>query len=311
MIHNNTSARLESIGTLNPAAPCVVWDTSKDGNTIVGGSDNKPFRWDRASGIVAIPFLAGHTAGDATCVSRDGTAIAGSSQSGANHALWRWTPGGGTVAISSIDALAKRARGMSNDGTIVVGFRNVLGGFQAIRWTSGTGLVDLPLLAGGLYAQAYCISGDGLVIGGVCKTAAQPEGLPVLWTDAGATITEISLLSGFNYGFVYALSADGSVATGHVGEDTGYTEEGFRWVPDVMSSLGPYIYPHGISKDGRFIIAGDEDLSENVLISVDGGKRIINATVSSVQFGGIAENGLIFGMTGTYIGTMYRAVMVH
>src|SRR5262245_45610962 len=60
------------------------------------------------------------------------------------------------------------ARDVSADGTVVVGNS----GNQAFRWTASDGMIQLPRLPGGSYAECYAVSQDGLYAVGKSEIGA-------------------------------------------------------------------------------------------------------------------------------------------
>jgi len=131
----------------------------------------------------------------------------------------RWTRELGTVAIGTGMAWAG-----TPDGSLIVGFNSN----GAWYWTAETGALVIPGLA-----QAYCVSRDGVWVGGGRGGSSWAE----VWSAATGVLT---IPAG---GPLFGLSADGSVAVG--GQDPA-----FRAINRVPTLMPPNTYGRAVSVDG-------------------------------------------------------------
>src|SRR5262249_21120537 len=106
--------------------------------------------------------------------------------------------------------------GLSTNGSVAVGNSYVNGsGDRAFPWAKGTGMVDLGLLPGGLYADATGVSGDGSIVVGYCYVGSHLRAFS--WT-ATTGMVEIGAMPGVTGDtFARAISADGSTIVGRSG----------------------------------------------------------------------------------------------
>ena len=223
----------------------------------------------------------GYTETIARDVSADGSAVVGTSWSSSGCEAFRWTQETGIVGLGSLpDHGSTEAYGVSYDGSVIVGsIRNSEGREKAFRWTRGSGMVRLKD-EDYLYSRAYCVSGDGSVVGGetliywsVFSTEAcrwtndeAPIGLGYFnWCDSWSGL--------YFYSEVRDMSNDGSIL---VGEST-YNYPGcnccitaaFIWTAeDGMVNLGDLLGgsfkgAHGVSGDGSFVVGVSDNLQRN------------------------------------------------
>ena len=145
--------------------------------------------------------------------------------------------------------------GISTDGSVAVG-DSVGGSERAFRWTAASGMVDLGLLPGGLYAEATGVSGDGSIVVGSCVTA-DVHGHAFRWTAATGMV-DIGALPGVTGAGARGISADGSTIVGVSGH-------AFRWTQATgMIDLG--VLPGGsvsdataVSADGSVVTGNSSD----------------------------------------------------
>ena len=85
---------------------------------------------------------------------------------------------------SAAPARSERRHAISANGQIIVGQVGNVGlvGNQAAVWSPSGSCTELlpPLEAGGI-AQAWAVTGDGSIIGGIAKPVSQPFSVPVRW----------------------------------------------------------------------------------------------------------------------------------
>lgn len=164
---------------------------SRDGSVIVGYGatstrTNEAFVWTQAGGMVALGVTASHTSDPGAFsigsdVSADGTVVVGYSQATSGNAeAFRWTSGGGMVALGLLPGgNSSAALGVNADGSVIVGSARrpstVVPSIQdtvAFRWTSSGGLqtVEDWLAANGVavgsntFTDAVAVSDDGNVL---------------------------------------------------------------------------------------------------------------------------------------------------
>jgi hypothetical protein len=131
----------------------------------------------------------------ALAISRNGTAVVGSSECGA----YRWTSATGTVLISP-PGVAAEPTAVSDDGTTVAGFQTNPGG--TFRWSSGSGYQLLPVAT----SREVALSADGTTVAGNAAAG------PFVWDSAHG----VTSLGGI-FAVATALSADGSTVYGGAG----------------------------------------------------------------------------------------------
>jgi uncharacterized membrane protein len=93
-----------------------------------------------------------------------------------------WPVAGGS-ALLGCNSDVGEAHAISANGQIIVGQIGAAGQLsnQAAAWyPSGSCTEFLPPLAAGEWAQAWAVTGDGSIIGGIAKTVSQPA-VPVRW----------------------------------------------------------------------------------------------------------------------------------
>lgn len=199
---------------------------SADGSVVVGNSISGPgreaFRWTATEGMVGLGDLPGGGVGgiffrsDAFGVSADGLVVVGFGTSDLGREAFRWTDGGGMVALGDLPkgfgSLQSIAHGVSGDGSVVVGCGRCFGDdHEGFRWTADGGMVglgNLELPEGSFKITPTAVSADGLVVVGDTRQSNTREAFR--WTANGGMVP----LGGAQDSRVLAVSADGSVAVG-------------------------------------------------------------------------------------------------
>ncbi len=105
---------MQDLGLLPGGSWSVGTGASTNGSVVVGYADTNvncppgiagacqvPFRWTKATGLVALPILPGKGGSTATGVSADGKAVVGyAAWNCCDWVAWRWTAATGTQAVS-------------------------------------------------------------------------------------------------------------------------------------------------------------------------------------------------------------------
>jgi len=161
---------------------------SADGSTVVGysgyynllnGKDIEPFLWNEQRGMIGLGHLpGGDSDGYATCVSSDGSLIAGYSSSflGREAFIWREETGIAGLGIPANEGFrSTMASRMSADGNIIVGWGHIVDSHlsEAFIWDEVNGIRNLTNLLENEYGldlmgwrlrDASGISDDGKTI---------------------------------------------------------------------------------------------------------------------------------------------------
>ncbi len=185
---------------------------------------------------------------EAQGISADGSVVVGYSynQDGYEEAF-RWTAGGDIVGLGT-GSDESYGYAASTDGSVIVG--QVDG--QPFRWTSGSGVVPLGHLAGGVYAKAFSVSGDGSIVVGYDSDSpnyagyrwTQSTGMQPLGVSGGSSINDIS--------------SDGTVYVGYLGNEAFRLTSTDGLVP-LRTSTGGYSIALGVSADGSVIVGNMDD----------------------------------------------------
>jgi probable HAF family extracellular repeat protein len=153
-----------------------------DGGIIVGYVRDRAARWqpDGAGSWVMqdLGTLGGSTS-YAYDVNGAGTVVGYSSLASGSSAAFRWTAGGGMVALPMGGGSGARALGISESG-VIVGDYIVATRQVPVAWPAAGGLVPLPLCSGAVGGHALDINVSGVVVGdcGFSKTFQAVRWLP-------------------------------------------------------------------------------------------------------------------------------------
>jgi probable HAF family extracellular repeat protein len=254
-----------------PGNSCVAHAASYDGGVIVGSSvfSNGPirgWRWTAAAGALPIGTLVPGGTDEASClaVNRDGTVIAGSS----NSQAFRWTQSGGMVGLGNLGGLNpySAAWGISADGSVLAGFTSTPRGFEAFRWTQATGMTVLGDLPGGTVdGRFYALSADGSTAVGYGTSDLAYEA--TMWRESTGMVSLGQLPGGSGNAVAEGVSSDGSVIVGFADDGSIFQSAAFVWdaqhgmrdLNQVMASLGVSlngwkpVSATSVSADGRSI----------------------------------------------------------
>ncbi len=204
-------------------------------------------------------------------ISADGTVIVGNTSD--QYETFRWTEATGVVTLgrATLPAIGVAAGvpDVSDDGTRISA--TILGADSTYAtqgvWTMGTGWQELmpPLPPhGGLidqsYGSAWCISGDGNVVGGLYWRPGQPDGSAhaTSWTDGGG-VTDLG--SNGHDSRANACDADGNVVVGWASIADG-TWQPTAWVDGVLTTLeatAGFCEAHAVTPGGTTILGSTYD----------------------------------------------------
>lgn len=216
-------------------------DASLTGSVVVGGSGAGAFRWTAGDGMVGLGVSTSLSSSAASCVSADGSIIAGYVFSGSSTSeVFRWELGKGATFLGDVPGgpLTSVARRMSPDGSTIVGRGASALGTEAFRWTVAEGMVGLGDLPGGGYSsEAWGVSADGSIVVGKAWSARGGEAF--IWDAASGMrslqdmlVNDAGLdLAGWTLTETRAISDDGRVIVG-VGTDPDYMSQGV-WIAIV------------------------------------------------------------------------------
>lgn len=227
---------MEGIGLLSSTSTYAEANAiSSDGNVIVGYGDIHPpdspfnfnteiFSWTSSTGMsVPVNLPQGYRNRQASCVSYDGSVIAGTVQwfPNSDYEAFRWTADQGMVSIGELPGgFGSSAYAISSDGSVIVGSSNSSNDTQAFRWELNHGMVGLGYLPESHRSVATGVSSDGSIIVGSSATLSgnaafiwdDNNGMQDLRTmlisDYGINLTDWTLSS------ASAVSADGSTIVG-------------------------------------------------------------------------------------------------
>jgi len=190
----------------------------RDGSSIVGncrqqGGSFEAYRWTTSAGIVALGAPAGYTGTYASCVSRDGSVVAGTTGAG-DPAAFRWTATTGSVVI----APAKNVIHMSDDGSVIVGNGALSpGDDRHFRWTAA-GAVELLPLPSDSQSSVTWLSSDGATMAGISYDLMTPQrpSRAVTWDADGKAHSIADLLQAAGVDLCGTILTDVSYGDGHL-----------------------------------------------------------------------------------------------
>ncbi|MBI5275111.1 MAG: PEP-CTERM sorting domain-containing protein [Burkholderiales bacterium] len=252
-------------------------------------------------------FVAGLGYSEATAVSADGAAVAGTAKDAQGLPLaFRWSQAGGAQSLGLLTGGTRStATAISSDGSVIAGFGDIsvapLGGTTGLRWTAAAGMEPLPRLGSSSMCAANGLSGDGSVAVGTCLLS---NNTAFRWTASG-------LVGLGQYGgglgaasSATAVSRDGAVTAG---AGNPRLAGAMAWVgtsPVFLGLLGAgdqYASATALSSDGT-VIAGmsidSASVSHVFLWTAAGGmQRVPNppGAVSGSVPAGISDTGLVVG----------------
>ena len=183
-------------------------------------------------------------------VSADGSVVVGSSVSSNGVVAFRWTQGGGMVALPLLPfGTSAVAYAASANGSIIVGGGSSAYGLQACMWSNGVvnGLSDLD--GGSSESSAFDVSDNGEVIVGYGTSASGREAFR--WTG-GPMMGLGDLASGGFQSEARAISPDGAMIAGY---GTATSESIFTWDSvNLMQNYYSSARALGLSAGGNHVV---------------------------------------------------------
>ena len=251
-------------------------------------------------------------------VSADGSVVVGVEQG----TVFRWTKAGSTEYLSGSSFNNTFAAAVSADGsTIISTVDNGTGVFSAALFTDATGWTHIgglqpdPPSGGDGLSTGYSISGDSTVAVGLAWTGGGWDAEAFIWNNA-AGMTGLGRPVDAN-SRANDISVDGSVIVGWYEHEVTRCRRPARWTPDgtVDLFLGAEICgeAHSVSTDGSVIVGsalvpGNDYPTAFRYTDQDGWVdlgKLINHPFHSALATGIAENGMIVGLSGDEAGQIW------
>lgn len=210
----------------------------------------------------------------AFAVSPDGTVVVGFGFSGTGNEAFRWTSGGGLLALGDLPGgnFNSGAAGVSEAGAVVVGTGQVDDPLAQLNSRSEAfriagGMVGLGDLDGGIFNSiGKGVSADGSVVVGsgqrsdpLVPTTSRSEAFR--WTEGGGMVGLGDLEGGIFSSAANAVSGDGTTIVGISTSASG--SEAFRWTEALlMEGLGGSSVANAVSANGS-VIVGEDSSSGN------------------------------------------------
>ena len=199
---------------LSPAQGYEAYGVNGSGNTIVGGGGafNVPVTW--TSGGDGVPLITSASYGSASCISANGSVIAGYYNGG----TFKWVSG----SLYTLNGATAAAQGISADGSIIVGQESSL----AAVWAGGGGGAQAQYLTTPLSNQfsgmAYAANQNGTVVVGANTSSGSQA---FIWTLAAGAQPVSSVVSGApsNLAVATGISSDGKTVVGYSSADANNT----------------------------------------------------------------------------------------
>jgi probable HAF family extracellular repeat protein len=185
-------AELDTLGGTLGIARAVSADGSVAvGATTLSNGTYRAARWANGDAPQDLGTLAGHPtayASHAYGVSHDGAVVVGEASDGMFIRAFRWTAGGGMVALPTPTGGNACALSVNADGSIIAGVDFASSSGSACRWVNGVYESISPVLS-----RAYAITPDGSVIAGVTAAGENPRTLFFHRTSTGAVTPALDL----------------------------------------------------------------------------------------------------------------------
>jgi uncharacterized membrane protein len=206
---------------LPPAGYYSAYGVNGSGNIIVGGDSpiSLPVKW--TSGGAATALIPSATSGSGTCISADGSVIAGYY----NGVATKWVGN----ANYTLDGTSPVAQGISADGSVIVGQSSGL----AAVWSGSAGAYAQWILtpqSTQFSGMAYAANQNGTVIVGSNTSSGQA----FIWTQAAGAVSVPSVVSGAPSTLAVAtgISSDGKTVVGYSSVDgNGTTKAWIAYLP--------------------------------------------------------------------------------
>jgi hypothetical protein len=230
---------VESLGSLGGTLGVAV-AASADGSVVVGQSallpgstDEHPFRWTRAGGLVDLGLPPGTTTGGPTAVSADGLVVCGSA--GPTTTAFRWTAAG----MQPLGGAFVNAMSISADGSAIA----CRAPFTGALWTLSQGLQPLPAPPGWPQGSPSWLSADGAVVYGTASDPGSMTNRAYRWTAASGYQFLPPYSPQPNTGAAMA-SADGSLVLGDA------SLQQIVWTPGTVQPGLDYLHGRGVDTTG-------------------------------------------------------------
>ena len=212
------------------------YDASADGSVIVGIATGGSARWTRDGGLQVFGGEPGFgSSNTAQAVSRDGTAIFGSSRrSSGRYQMYRWTgPGTFQGLGNAVNATNIEVEAANQDGTVVVGTVSAGQGavYEGFVWTPQGGIQPIPGLGG--FSRAKGVSADGRVVVGSGLDGSFNT-IAYAWS-ASSGFTRLPALNG-TFCEAEDVTADGQTVVGI--SESGIGGRATIWTNGTPRSLG-------------------------------------------------------------------------
>lgn len=208
--------------------------------------------------ILSMGTLSGYNDYSADSIAADGSAATGFAGDPGGllpPTVFRWTQGGGMVAIGGIaDGALSGPPVISGDGKVIVGLAGDSGMNRAFRWTIASGIQDLGALPGGTVSRASATNHNGSVVFGT-SNGTGGGGIFRWTTDSG--MQPLGLPLGHQ---VSGCNDEGTVVSGTIEGSGGTGAQAFRWsVGAGVENLGflpggSASYGTAISRDGSAVV---------------------------------------------------------
>ena len=272
--------QVEDLGTLDGDYASAAMGINQRGDVVgwsMGPNGTRAFVYTDASGMTALPALAGRPVTTARAVNDDGVAVGTAATGGSDigHAV-RWKSGGATDLGTLDTGLFSEANGINAAG-VIVGSSYTDGGsalgIHAFQYDDTAGLVDLTPATDN--ARAEAINELGQVAGWRNGHA---------FRRTGTTFTDLGVAPGFGSSFGVAINDAGQVA-GHVITASGNSEQIFRYTDAdgivILGGSGELNRASGINSAGDVVGWGRPDLGlkQGFLFTDGDGMRGLNSLI--------------------------------
>jgi probable HAF family extracellular repeat protein len=272
--------RVEDLGTLPGDYASAAMGINGVGAVVgwsVGPNGTRAFVYTDATGMTALPTLAGRPVSSARAISAAGTIVGTASTGGTDigHAV-RWQSGTardlGTLGAGTFS----EARDVNATGvTVGTSYTNGGGllGIHAFRHSDASGLIDLTPTVDSAHAEG--INDVGQVTGWRNSHAFRLDG--VIFRDLGVPAP-------YAASFGTAINASGQVA-GHVISGSGNVEKIFRYSDSsglvILGGNGQYNRALGINNAGSVVGWGQPDLKarQGFIYTDAGGMQGLNGLI--------------------------------
>ena len=241
------------IGSTSAAA------VSADGATVVGYIPNRAAMWSSAGGVQNLGVLTDyvsyqgppHVLSAASCVSADGSVVAGFSRATSNEKMFIWSSATGQMSSptsipDSSNTDAELISGLSADGLVFVGYNaSIRRAFRSANGTTNALTRPNGSYGFGSYGrnEALGVSSNGLVVVGWSEVLLS-SGEAWRWA-ADTQMVALGHLTGETKSLAYSANWDGSLIVGKSGN------RAFVWSQvNGMVDLQSYLTALGIDLTG-------------------------------------------------------------